>query len=426
MTWWNQPSLCDRDGIICDGAVRSGKTLALCCGFFLWSMTCFDKSVFAVCGKTVSSLRRNIILQLPQWLGGLLTVTEHRQENKLTVRMGGRVNTYYLFGGQDEGSYMLIQGMTLAGVLLDEAVLMPRSFVEQAAARCSVPGSRLWFSCNPGGQEHWFFREWICKAGEKNMLYLHFTMDDNPGLSADIRARYHRLYTGIFYERYVLGRWCKAEGLVYDFDPERHVGQVAPKPGGRWYISVDYGTRNPFSAGLWYVTNQCKMLNSCHSDTERSGGEESPGARGILRHCVPQDDSVGGKVAIRVAEFYYDGRQKGRMMTDEEYHDALEALAGDRPVEFVVIDPSAASFIALLRKRRRFRVRRANNAVLPGIRLVGSLLQQGRLLFDPSCADTIREFSLYCWEEDHSRDAPRKENDHAMDDIRYFAMTVMK
>jgi hypothetical protein len=113
------------------------------------------------------------------------------------------------------------------------------------------------------------------------------------------------------------------------------------------------------------------------------------------------------------------------MLTDEEYADALEELAGDRPVERVIVDPSAASFIAVLRRRGKFRVRRANNAVLPGIRQVASLLQQGRLLFCPGCKDSIREFSLYCWEDAESRDVPRKENDHAMDEIRYFAMSVM-
>ena len=385
MTWWNRPKLKAFDALICDGAVRSGKTLATVCGFFLWSMTSFDKQVFAICGKTVSALRRNIILQLAGWLGGLFQITEFRQENKLVVRLGGHVNTYYLFGGQDESSYMLIQGITLAGVLLDEVALMPRSFVEQAAARCSVEGSKMWFSCNPGGAEHWFYKEWICKRKEKNALYLHFTMQDNPGLSENVRQRYHRLYTGVFYRRYVLGQWCKAEGLVYAFDEEKHLCSEIPKYG-RWYISVDYGTYNAFSAGLW---------------------------------CVAE-----GK-AVRVGEFYHSGRQTGRLLTDQDYHDALVALAGDKPVECVVIDPSAASMIALIRKTGRFRVRRAKNPVLPGICLVSSLLQQGRLLFSPDCKNTLREFSMYCWEDDPSRDVPRKENDHAMDDVRYFAMTVL-
>ena len=385
MTWWNRPFLRDRDAIICDGAVRSGKTLALTCGFFLWSMTRFNGGVFAICGKTVSSLRRNVILQLSNWLGGLFRITEHRQDNRLTVRLGSRVNTYYLFGGQDESSYMLIQGMTLAGVLLDEAALMPRSFVEQACARCSEPGSKMWFNCNPASPEHWFYREWICKATEKNVLHLHFTMEDNPGLDPAVRRRYERLYTGIFYRRYVLGQWCAAQGLVYAFDENRHICREPPKTG-RYYISVDYGTQNPFSAGLW---------------------------------CV-----AGGR-AVRLREFYYSGRDTGRARTDEEYYEELEQLAGEAPVETVIVDPSAASFIAVIRRRGRFRVRKARNAVLPGIRLVASLLQQGRLQFSIACRDSIREFGLYCWEDDPSRDVPRKENDHAMDDIRYFAMAVM-
>ena len=383
MTWWNRPGLEDRDGIICDGSVRSGKTLAMTCGFFLWSMTRFHRSVFAICGKTVGSLRRNLVLHLNDWLGGLLRITEHRADNKLVVRLGSRVNTYYLFGGQDESSYMLIQGVTLAGVLMDEVALMPRSFVEQAAARCSEPGSKMWFNCNPGSREHWFFREWVEKAQEKNILHLHFTMADNPGLSRSVRQRYERLYTGVFYRRYVLGQWCAAQGLIYQLDEVRHISADVPQ-GGRYYISIDYGTQNPFSAGLWCI----------------SGG-----------------------IAYRIREVYYSGRETGVMRTDEEYYEDLLELAGDKPVEQVIIDPSAASFIALIRRRGQFRVRRAKNAVLPGIRLVASLLQQGKLLFHPDCKNTLREFSLYCWED--GRDAPQKENDHAMDDVRYFCMTVM-
>ena len=441
MNWWNQPETADLDGILCDGAVRSGKTMAITCGFFLWSMSRFDRQVFALCGKTVSALRRNLILPMNDWLGGILTITENRAENKLTVRLGNRRNTYYLFGGQDESSYMLIQGITLAGVLLDEVVLMPRSFVEQAAARCSVAGAKLWFACNPASPEHWFYREWVCKAGEKRLLRLHFTMDDNPGLPAGVRARYSRLYTGVFYRRYVLGHWCAAEGRIYDFDPARHTVEIMqnafactqyplpgrgaggkngvqyrsgsgcvssgksphstpdlaalghPLPGrgdggaAKYYISVDYGVHNPFSAGLWAV---------------RDG------------------------VAVRLREFYHDGRSAGKLMTDEEYHQALCELADGLPIEQVIIDPSAASMIALLRKRKVFRVRRADNRVLPGIRLVGSLLAQGRLRIGSGCKDAIREFSLYVWQDDNERDTPLKQNDHAMDDIRYFCMSVMK
>lgn len=190
-------------------------------GFFLWAMACFDGRRFGVCGKTVSALRRNVLSELVPHLKALgLAVTERRTENRLTVEFGGRVNDFYLFGGKDESSASLIQGITFAGVLLDEVVLMPRSFVEQACARCSVDGSRLWFNCNPAGPQHWFYQEWILQAKQRNALYLHFTMADNPALSDRIRRRYERLYTGVFYQRFVLGQWVAAAGRVYSFyDP---------------------------------------------------------------------------------------------------------------------------------------------------------------------------------------------------------------
>ena len=387
MTWWNRPGLTEFDGILCDGAVRSGKTLSMVVGFFLWSMGSFSGKTFAICGKTVGSLRRNIIGNLEDWLGELFYIREHRSENKLVVTdTTGRENTYYLFGGRDESSCKLIQGITLAGVLLDEAALMPKSFAEQACARCSEPGSKLWFNCNPEGPEHWLYKEWVRKAKEKNLLRLHFTMDDNPALSDEIRQRYENLYSGVFYRRFILGQWCMAEGLVYAFDPELHVGE--PKEcTGRFYISADYGTRNPFSAGLWQVS--------------------------------------GGK-AWRIREFYHSGRDTGRMLTDEDYCDALESLAGNLPVEQVVVDPSAASFIAAIRRRGRFSVRKAKNDVLPGIRLVATLLKAGLLQFSPQCKDTIREFQLYRWEDAGEKDSVVKENDHAMDDIRYFCASILR
>jgi len=386
MSWWNRPGLKQFDGILCDGAVRSGKTLCMTVGFFLWSMACFQGEVFGICGRSIGALRRNIIEHLPRWLGPGFAIREQRSENKLVVSWCGRKNTYYLFGGGDEGSAATIQGITLAGVLLDEAALLNRTFLEQACARCSVRGSKLWFNCNPEGPEHWFFTQWVEKAGRKNLLRLTFTMEDNPALDEGVRSRYKRMYTGLFYRRFVLGQWCKAEGLVYEFDREKHVTDKLPRTG-RYYISVDYGTMNPFSAGLWCVT--------------------------------------GGK-AYRIQEFYYNGREQGRAMTDEEYYKALEKLAGERVIEKVIVDPSAASFIATIRAHGRFSVRKARNAVLPGIRLVGQLLAEGKLSFAPGCRDTIREFGLYVWDEGGSRDAPRKEDDHAMDDVRYFCMAVMR
>ena len=355
-------------------------------GFFLWSMESFDGAVFALCGKTIASLRRNVISQLQDWLGGIFSVTEHRSENKLVVSDGRKKNVYYLFGGQDESAYKLIQGITLAGVLLDEAALMPRSFVEQACARCSVPESKLWFNCNPEGPEHWLYKEWIQKSGEKNVLRLHFSMVDNLSLEPGVRQRYERLYTGTFYRRYILGQWCMAEGLVYDFRKEIHIAKVLPGYG-QYYISVDYGTMNPFSAGVW---------------------------------CV-----AGGK-AVRLREFYYSGRESGRMMTDEDYYAELLKLANGLPITQVIVDPSAASFIATIRAHGLFSVRKAKNEVLPGIRFVASLLAAGILQIGADCKDAIREFGLYRWEENRQQDRVCKENDHAMDDIRYFCATVLR
>lgn len=389
LTWWLPESgVSDADGVIADGAIRSGKTVCMALAFVQWSMTTFDGQNFGMCGKTVGSFRRNVLSVLKQMLPSRgYQLSDRRSENLLVISRKGVENYYYIFGGKDEGSQDLVQGITLAGVLLDEVVLMPRSFVEQATGRCSVAGSKFWFNCNPEGPEHWFKKEWIDKLEEKNMRYLHFTQEDNLSLAEEVRARYRAMYTGIFYRRYVLGEWCMAEGLVYDFfDKQLHVVQDPPTDG-TWYISVDYGTLNPFSAGLW---------------------------------CV-----AGGR-AVRVAEYYYSGREKKAQMTDEDYYTKLEELAGDRVIHNVVVDPSAASFIACIRQHGRFPVRKARNDVLPGIRLTAAMLRAGIIRIGAGCTDAIREFGLYRWEEKGEVDKVVKENDHAMDDIRYFCATVMR
>lgn len=387
LTWWRPGSAdADKQAVICDGAVRSGKTLCTGLSFFCWAMSSFQNRSFALCGKTIVSVRRNLLSELLPLLENMgFRCRQQVSRNLLQVRLGGRRNTFYLFGGKDEGSAALIQGITLAGALLDEVALMPRSFVEQTAARCSVPGSRLWFSCNPESPGHWFYREWIQKAEEKQALRLQFSMADNPGLSREVLERYQSMFEGTFYRRFVLGEWVAAEGLVYDFFDEDMVQDVPEGRMEEWYISCDYGTVNPTSMGLW----------------GRRGG-----------------------VWYRVKECYYDARAVHRQRTDEEHADALAELAGERSIRAVVADPSAASFIEVLR-RRGWRVRRAENEVLSGIRLTARLLKTGRLVICRGCQDAIREFSLYRWEDrDGGQDRVRKEHDHAMDEIRYFAATV--
>ena len=387
LTWW-RPGSKDRDrqAIICDGAVRSGKTLCTGLSFFCWAMSSFRDRNFSLCGRTIQSVRRNLLSELLPLLERMgFRCVQKVSSNVIQVRLGGRQNSFYLFGGKDESSAALIQGITLAGALLDEVALMPRSFVEQTAARCSVAGSRLWFSCNPESPAHWFYQEWVLKAEEKNALRLQFTMADNPGLSPEVRQRYANTFQGTFYRRFVLGEWVAAEGLVYDFFDEGFVKEVPEGRFEEWYISCDYGTSNPTSMGLW----------------GRKDG-----------------------VWYRVAEYYYDARAARRQKTDEEYADELARLAGARPVRAVVADPSAASFCETLR-RRGWRVKKADNQVLSGIRLTAQLLKSGKIVICKGCADAIREFSLYRWDDrTQGQDQVRKEHDHAMDEIRYFAATV--
>ena len=383
LEWWRDGRY---DAILCDGAVRSGKTFALSVSFFLWAMTCFQRQRFGLCAASVNGVRRNLLAQAKPVLQGRGFRWEEKiSRNELVLRGGGRENVFYLYGGHNEGSFAAIQGVTLAGVLLDEAAIMPRSFVEQACARCSVRGGKIWMSCNPaGGPEHWFYKEWVSQAEKKNALYLKFTMEDNPGLAERVRERYERMFRGAFYRRNVLGEWAAAEGLVYDFfDPDG----MPPAPEGgfaRWRISCDYGTRNPASFGLW---------------GERDG------------------------IWYRVKEYYYDARAEGRMKTDGEYVGDLARLAGERRIETVIADPSAASFIEALR-RDGWTVRKADNRVLEGIRRTAEALKEGRIVICKGCEAAAREFTMYRWKESGAEDRVRKEYDHAMDDIRYFVMAM--
>ena len=378
----------DYDALICDGAVRSGKTSIMTVAFVDWAMRRFSGQRFGVCGRTVDSCTKNIILPYlaMRYAQDRYSLTWRRADKTLEVRRGAVCNIFEVFGGKDESSFALIQGRTLAGVLLDEVVLMPRSFVEQALTRCSVDGAKLWFSCNPGSPQHWFYTDWIKRCRERNALYLHFEMTDNPGLSKKTLARYQAMFSGVFYDRYVRGLWVLAEGLVYPMFGEACLTDERPE-SGEYYISCDYGTLNPFSAGLW---------------------------------CWD------GKTATRVAEYYYSGRESQANRTDEEYYVELERLAGERPVRGVIVDPSAASFIEVIRRHRRFPVRKARNDVLPGILTTARYLQTGVIRIHRDCEAARREFSLYRWDEKAAEDRPIKENDHAMDDIRYFAYTVLR
>lgn len=380
------------DALICDGSVRSGKTSIMSLSFFLWAMGNFSGRAFAYCGKSVGAVERNIVTPLLgiAYLRRNFDIRYNRGDHVITARRGKRENRFYLFGGKDESSYSLIQGITLAGVMLDEVALMPRSFVEQALARCSVSGAKFWFNCNPENPEHWFRKEWLLKAPERNALHLHFTMDDNPSLDDATRERYRTMYSGVFYQRYVLGLWVMAEGIVYDmFDHTRNVYSEPPidmADRSTRYIACDYGTTNP---------------------------------------CVFLDIYDDGEVIRVDREYRWDSRAEHRQKTDEEYADDFMAFMGASWCA-VYVDPSAASFIAALRRRGVY-VIEANNAVLDGIRRVGALFQRGLLLVHDTCTGLMDELGSYRWDDkaaQRGEEKPIKQLDHAPDALRYFVNSL--
>lgn len=419
LTWWCKDSpVHDKDGIIADGAIRSGKTVSMSLSFVMWAMSTFNGQNFAMCGKTIGSFRRNVLFWLKLMLKSRgYSVTDRRADNLIIIRKGDTENYFYIFGGKDERSQDLIQGITLAGVFFDEVALMPESFVNQATGRCSVEGSKFWFNCNPDGPYHWFKTNWIDKStgylgkeqveqirkkaaeegkdpGLKEILYLHFTMDDNLSLSEEIKARYRSMYIGVFFKRYILGLWAAAEGVIYDmFDPEKHVKNIKEffqiLVNGNRYVSCDYGTQNATVFLLW-------------------------------------NKGIDGKWYC-IREYYYSGRDKGKQKTDAEYADDLKKWLDGTRIKAMIVDPSAASFIAELRKRG-YKVIKANNDVLDGIRLVGMLLNLEMLIFSSSCTETIKEFASYIWDDkaaEHGEDKPVKQHDHGCDAVRYFVSTVL-
>uniref|UniRef100_UPI00336A6381 PBSX family phage terminase large subunit n=1 Tax=Enterocloster aldenensis TaxID=358742 RepID=UPI00336A6381 len=416
LTWWMPSSpVKDYDGIIADGAIRSGKTVCMSLSFVFWAMKTFSGQNFAICGKTIGSFRRNVLF----WLKIMLRsrgykVMDHRADNLVEISRNGVTNYFYIFGGKDERSQDLIQGITLAGLFCDEVALMPESFVNQATGRCSVDGSKYWFNCNPDGPYHWFKTNWIDRSvgylgkaeverqmkeakekkqdiSFKKLLYVHFTMDDNLSLSEEIKARYRDSYSGVFYKRYILGLWAMAEGIIYDmFDVDKHVKKVIANlyNSGR-YVSIDYGTQNATVFLLW-------------------------------------NRGVDGKWYC-IREYYYSGRDNAKQRTDAEYVKDFKAFLGGMKVKAVIVDPSAASFIAALRQAG-YPVLKAKNDVEDGIRLVGTLLNQEKIVFSAACVNTIKEFASYIWDAkaaDRGEDAPIKQHDHAMDAVRYFCYMVL-
>lgn len=411
MTWWIPNSPFEHaDGVIAEGAIRSGKTVAMIMGFLFWSLLTYGRGEgenFIIAGKSMGALKRNVLgpmFQILQALG--ISYYYNRSSEAPHVVIWS--NIYYLFAGHDERSQDVLQGFTGAGLLIDEVVLIPKSFVEQAIGRCSVDGAKLWFTCNPGGPFHWFKTEFVDQRRKKRLLRLHFTMDDNPALSRQVKERYRRMYPvgSVWYKRFILGQWAIAEGLVFDmFNEDVHLLPLSGIPTWfpRYGVSIDHGTTNATVFGFYGYGRQ---------DAEHRG-------RVFLLNL-----------------YYYDPKTSlsGRK-TDSQLADDFEKwLSGKKPGD-IVCDPAAATFIVEL-ENRGYDVRRADNTVLDGIRLVANQMHYDDVkkprffIADlPEMEPLKQEFSSYGWDEkaqERGEDKPVKGNDHAMDMNRYFLKTIIE
>lgn len=368
---------------ILHGSVRSGKTWISLVLWCIWIRNMPADKAYIMAAKTLTTLKRNC-LDLLETLAGKKNFSYSLSKKEGTL-FGRRL---YLEGVNDAGAESKIRGMTLQGAYCDEVTLFNEEFFNMLLSRLSEPEAKLFGTTNPDNPNHWFKVNYIDRRDELDFFLMKFLIDDNTFLDRRYVDELKKEYTGVFYRRFILGEWCSAEGLVYPmFDRALHTVEEIPLPVGvpEYYISIDYGTLNPCSMGLWRI------------------------------------DELS---AVRLRECYYSGKRERVQLTDEEYYCMLEKLAEGVSVKCVIIDPSAASFIAAIRRHGRFAVRKANNNVLDGIRLTGTLLQGGKLLFHESCEASIREFGVYSWDESSSEDKVLKEFDHAMDDIRYFCATV--
>lgn len=363
--------------------------------------------------KSVGSFRRNVLSTLKQMMIAIgYEVIEHRSENYVEIINGDVVNYFYIFGGKDESSQDLIQGLTICALLLDEVALMPESFFNQASARLSVEGAKMFVNCNPAGIYHWFYKNILQQAKEKDVLYIHFTMDDNLSLTEDIKNRYKRMYTGVFAKRYIDGKWCAAEGLIYDmFNEEEMVVEPEEIPYDemeKWVIGCDYGTAN---ATVFLMAGKTFDGKIYIAREYYFAGREEAQAQGDFE-AQKTDIEYAGDLKQFIMEAY--------PLTGKTYRSTVNDSVN------VIVDPAAASFILQLR-RQRFKVSKANNSVLDGIRTVASAFSEGNLKVSSECVNLIDELHTYSWDkkaQERGVDKPVKSHDHCCDALRYLCMKL--
>lgn len=363
-----------------EGATRSGKTYL----DYYWIAKRINaargEGLIVLLGNTRGTLERNIITPMRDIWG---SKNIRPLSNDGSIELFGR--QCFALGADKSSQKERLQGAGIEYCYGDEITTWSRDVFEMLKSRLDKPHSCFDGTCNPAEPSHWFL-EFL--QSDADIYRQSYTIYDNPFLDAEFIKNLEKEYRGtVYYDRYILGKWTRAEGLVYPmFDRAAHIFTQPPEDGV-YYISIDYGTANPTSMGLWQV----------------SGG-----------------------VAYRIDEYYYDSRKQSRQLTDEEYYERLEMLAGDRKIDSVVVDPSAASFITLIKRRGRFSVMKAKNNVTDGIRTTAGLINDGRVKIASHCRDILREFGEYSWDGSAPADTVIKENDHAMDDMRYFIMTVFK
>ena len=372
LNWWCRSSpVRDYNGIIADGAIRSGKSVAMSLSFVIWAMSEFEACNFAMCGKTIGSFRRNVLFWLKLMLRSRgYSVSEQRTENLVVVRRGNIENYFYVFGGKDERSQDLIQGITLAGVFFDEVALMPESFVNQATGRCSVDGSKFWFNCNPGSPSHWFKTGWIDKRQDKRLLYLHFTMDDNLSLSEAVKERYRGMYTGVFFKRYILGEWKSADGVIYrQFadDPERFILDEVPADIIIGTMGLDFGGNGSAHAGgLVGITRGYRsivILDEYYRKEVIDPGTLTDDVCGFVQRSQAQ---------VRAASIWCDSAETTLIKGIR-----TEVFARHIPVE--------------VRNARK-------GEIIDRIRLCDMLMSQGRFFIMRRCRHTIAALSEAVWD----------------------------
>lgn len=363
-----------------EGSVRSGKTWISLVKWAMFVRSRPQGELFMMVGKTREALQFNCVGLLEDLAGA-------------DFKCNARSNVGYLYGREirllganDEKAASKIKGSTLAGAYIDELSEIPESFYKMTLSRLSVAGAVLLATTNPDSPNNYVFTD-IIENEDISRKCWKFLLDDNTFLPKEYIENIKKEYTGVFFERYILGNWVIAEGLVYpDYD---NTVKTEPRDYTEYAVSMDYGTQNPTVMLLW----------------GRYGG-----------------------TWYAVREYEHSGRETNIQKTDAEYYAELEKLCSDVPAQSgakieLIIDPSAASFIAVAQQGHRFKVRKADNDVLNGIRNTASALSDRRILINDCCARTIREFGLYSWDSRAAEDAVIKEDDHGMDAVRYFIQT---